>query len=51
MEQGVARDAGAGSLTLKEALQGTLGDESTPEVPRGASGEEEVVQETVAAQD
>uniref|UniRef100_A0A672HW96 Zinc finger protein 142 n=1 Tax=Salarias fasciatus TaxID=181472 RepID=A0A672HW96_SALFA len=43
-EQGVVRDAAAGSLTLKEALQGTLGEGVPHELPGATEGEEVTAQ-------
>lgn len=52
MEQGVVRDSEAGSLTLKEALQGTLDERAAEGTAREllplASGLEEEAEEVVA---
>lgn len=41
VEQGVLRDSEAGSLTLKEALQGTLGGKTAGVKATDGSAEEE----------
>lgn len=48
VEQGVARDSAAVSLTLKEALQGTL-DQRAAEAEEEEEGTGDVVQEVVEA--
>lgn len=49
VEQGVVRDSGAVSLTLKEALQGTLDERTAEEVEEeeGRANEVQVVAEEV----
>lgn len=41
MEEGVVRDSEAGSLTLKEALEGTLDERAVEEEKEGAAEEDD----------
>lgn len=49
VEQGVVRDSEAGSLTLKEALQGTLGGKAAEVEETGGSAEEKGAEEVTGA--